>query len=124
MNEPQDLLLSWVTWHQACIFLKQDIMLLEAPSTDDVLKLPAGYAKLFRFLGNAAAGMEKASQYDLRKAGVQVLGSKKDRDEYFVFWRQRGKTNLFRIDVDKLQREVQLRLDDLAMHMFDNPPLP
>lgn len=103
-------LFSWIVWRQAVEFLEHDLTVLE--QTD--VRILEGYRQLLAFLLEAAKTMVQASAQDLRKHDIRVLGEIVDRQEYFVFWRHRGKTGLFRMQVRELVQHVQQKVDGLV----------
>jgi hypothetical protein len=89
-RNPDELVMSWLLWHQAVEFLKHYIPLMESSDT----RFQAVYAGFLRFLGKAAYAKEQEAAKELRRAG---FGEKNDRSEQFVMWRHGGQTDLLRI---------------------------
>jgi hypothetical protein len=99
---PDELVLSWLLWHQAVEFLKHDIPLMESAD----VRFPKVYADSLRLIGKQAFAKERETHRELRRHGVRILGQKTDRGEHFVLWRHLGHTELLRINEAKMRTEV------------------
>ncbi|MDA5110526.1 hypothetical protein O3V59_19495 [Brevibacillus thermoruber] len=86
---PQELVLSWLLWHQVVKYIQHDLPLMESSDT----RFPTVYAGFLRLLGKEAYAKEQEAAKELRRAGITILGEKIDSGEHFVMWRHGGQTN-------------------------------
>jgi hypothetical protein len=108
---PQELVMSWLLWHQAVKYIQHDLPLMESSET----RFPTVYAGFLRLLGKAAYAKEQEASKELRRAGIRVLGEKWDHGEYFLMWQHRGETQIVRMLDGKLRFEVQKKIDELMV---------
>jgi hypothetical protein len=110
-----EMVITWLLWHQAVEFLKRDIPLMESSDT----RFPIVYGAYLRLLGKAAFTKEREAAKELRRAGIRILGEKWDRGEYFLMWQHRGETEIVRMLEGKLRFEVQKKVDELMIRLAE-----
>ncbi|MFM1654027.1 hypothetical protein ACI7RC_18285 [Brevibacillus sp. B_LB10_24] len=79
----------------------------------DGLKLGPAHFYIFRYFVGEIKTMKRTASKKLRLSDIRIISEKK-RGEYFVIWKHRGETKMFRFNANKLQVEVQKRWSELT----------
>ncbi|RNB78545.1 hypothetical protein EDM56_30585 [Brevibacillus fluminis] len=109
-SEVNEKLLEWLAWRLTMKSLRQDAGVMETASH---LKLGIGYGLVLRELSETATTREQAAYTAMQTGGITVLGVKEDRGETFVWWKQRGRPDMYRIADQLLQPAAQMKLGEL-----------
>ncbi|MGO0062618.1 hypothetical protein ACTID9_21795 [Brevibacillus fluminis] len=72
-----------------------------------------GYGLVVRHFAEASVQREKAALAEIRKVVISILGAKEDRGETFVWWKQRGRPDMYRVSDKALSSAAQKNLDEM-----------
>ncbi|WP_289138408.1 hypothetical protein [uncultured Brevibacillus sp.] len=120
--EPIDRVWTWITWHHAVEYVKQDLPQVESMD----IRFPFFPGWILRQIGSKAYAKEQETTKELKANGIRIVKEKFDKGELFVIWAHRGSTDIFRISEGKLRSKVQEKINEITKQMMeenkDAPP--